>query len=95
MQVQLNKEERIEIRVSAKDKDRFKKAQELSGDKTFSSFLVRVLRQHSDKIISEKEKFLKSERDKEIFFNAVLEDAQPNYYLREAAERYNTKIDKD
>jgi uncharacterized protein (DUF1778 family) len=38
MQVQLNKEERIEIRVSAKDKDRFKKAQELSGDKTFSSF---------------------------------------------------------
>ena len=71
MQVQLNKEERIEIRVSTKDKDRFKKAQELSGDKTFSSFLVRVLRQHSDKIISEKEKFLKVKETRKSFLKQL------------------------
>lgn len=43
MDSQLTKEERIEIRVSSKDKKMFKLAQKLSGDKTFSNFIVRIV----------------------------------------------------
>jgi len=91
MKAHLNRDERIEIRISQEDMTIFKKAQQLSGDKTFNSFLVRVLRSYSQKIISENEQILASQRDREIFFDAVFSDLQPNEKLTAAANRYNTK----
>jgi uncharacterized protein (DUF1778 family) len=74
MEAHLNRDERIEIRISHEDMNIFKRAQKLSGDKTFSSFLVRVLRSYSQNIISENERILASQRDREIFFDAVFSD---------------------
>lgn len=90
MEAHLNRDERIEIRISNDDKNIFKRAQKLSGDKTFSSFLVRVLRSYSQNIISEHERILTSQRDREIFFDAVFSDLQPNEKLTAAANRYKT-----
>ena len=42
MEAPLNKDERVEIRISSHDKRIFQEAQKLSGDKSFSSFIVRV-----------------------------------------------------
>jgi len=41
MEEQLSKNERIELRVSSADKIIFKRAQKLSRDRSFSSFIVR------------------------------------------------------
>lgn len=92
MRTQVNKDERIEIRVSSRDKGLFKRAQELSGDKTFSSFIVRVVRMQAEKIISEKDKILTSNRDRKIFFDAVFGDHEPNENLVAAAKTYKSKI---
>jgi len=93
METTFHKEERIEIRISAKDKIIFKRAQKLSGDKTFSSFITRILRNYSDQIISEKERILATERDRQIFFDAVFGNLEPNENLIAASERYKSKID--
>ena len=51
METQLNKDERIEIRISPQDKKIFKKAQELSGDRSFSSFIVRIIKARAEEIV--------------------------------------------
>lgn len=90
MEAQIKKDERIEFRISPEDKEIFLRAQKLSGDKTFSSFVTRVVRAEATNIIAQKERILASERDKEIFFNAIFGDAQPNEALSEAAKRYKS-----
>ena len=92
MDPQINKDERIELRVSSTDKRIFKKAQELSGDKSFSSFIVRVVKKEAEQIVAENDKILASEKDREIFFDAVFENRKPNQNLIEAAKRYKSKI---
>lgn len=91
MENQILKDKRIELRLSASDKEIFQKAQELSGDKSFSSFVVRVVKKEAEKIISNHNRIIASERDREIFFNAVFADQEPNQNLREAADRYKLK----
>ncbi|MBL7114093.1 MAG: DUF1778 domain-containing protein [Bacteroidales bacterium] len=91
METQVKKDERIEIRISDQDKKIFRKAQKLSGDKTFSSFVIRAIRIHAEHIISKEELILASKRDREIFFDAVFGDHVPNNQLIAAAKRYRLK----
>ncbi len=90
MKTQKKKDDRIEFRVAPEEKRLFRRAQQLSGDKTFSGFVTRIVRTRSIQIIEEKEKILASERDKEIFFKAVFEDSKPNKVLFEAAKKYKS-----
>jgi uncharacterized protein (DUF1778 family) len=91
MEAQVSKDERIELRVSSTDKRIFKKAQRLSGDKSFSSFIVRVVKQKAEEIVAKNDKILSSEKDREVFFNAVFGHTKPNQNLVEAAKRYKSK----
>ena len=91
METQINQDERIEICVSAHDKRMFKKAQQLSGDKTFSSFMVRILRQEAERIVAKNEQIIASESDRELFFDAVFGNSKPNQELIDAAKRYKSK----
>lgn len=90
MEAQTKKDERIEFRVSPEDKDIFLKAQKLTGDKTFSSFVTRIVRAEAINIIERKERILASERDKEMFFKAIFNDAEPNKALSDAAKKYKS-----
>lgn len=94
METRTNRDERIEIRVSAYDKRIFRKAQKLSGDKSFSSFIVRVVKQQAEEIVAQNDRIIASERDREIFFNAVFEDDEPNKTLLEAAKNYKSKMEQ-
>lgn len=91
METQINKEERIEIRVSSQDKKIFKKAQKLSGDKSFSSFIVRIVKQQAEDILAKKDQIIASVNDRQKFFDAVFGNPQPNQNLIEAAKRYKSK----
>lgn len=91
MEAQLNKDERIEIRISAKDKKIFKKAQELSGDKSFSSFIVRIVKDRAEEIITKNDRIIASEKDREKFFEVVFGNNKPNEKLVDAAKRYKSK----
>lgn len=91
METPLNKDERIEIRISSQDKKIFQKAQKLSGDKSFSSFIVRIVKQQAEEIVAENDRIIASEKDREIFFDAVFGDSEPNENLVEAAKKYKSQ----
>lgn len=86
-----NKDERIEIRISSYDKRIFQKAQKLSGDKSFSSFIVRIVKEKSEEIVAKKDRIIASERDREKFFDAVFGNNKPNQNLIEAAKKYKSQ----
>lgn len=92
MEAQINKDERIELRISSTDKKIFKRAKKLSGDKSFSSFIVRVVKKQAEKIVAKNDRIIATEKDREIFFNAVFSNSKPNENLIEAAKRYKSKI---
>jgi uncharacterized protein (DUF1778 family) len=91
MEPQLNKDERIEIRISSYDKRIFQKAQKLSGDKSFSSFILRIVKEQSEEIVAKKDRILASERDRKKFFDAVFGDGKPNENLVKAAKKYKSQ----
>ncbi|HOY12618.1 MAG TPA: DUF1778 domain-containing protein [Saprospiraceae bacterium] len=88
MEAQLNKDERIELRVSATDKRIFRKAQKLSGDKSFSSFIVRIVKEKAEEIVAKNDRIIATEKDRQVFFDAVFSNTNPNRNLAEAAKRY-------
>jgi uncharacterized protein (DUF1778 family) len=91
MELQLSKDERIELRVTSAEKEMFIKAQKLSGDKSFSSFIVRVVKQQAEEIVAKNDRIIATEKDRKVFFDAVFADSKPNQNLIEAAKRYKSK----
>jgi len=94
METQIRKDDRIDIRVSPEEKKIFQRAHKLSGDKTFSGFVTRIIRAKSLQIIEENERILASERDKEIFFQAIFANKVPNRVLTDAAKKYKSTMEK-
>jgi len=92
METQIKKDDRIEFRVSPEEKKMFRKAQKLSGAKTFSGFVARTVRIRAMQIIQENERILSSARDKKIFFQAVFKDTEPNQVLSNAAKKFKLNI---
>ena len=90
MEAQIRKDERIEIRVTSTDKRIFKRAQELSGDKSFSSFIVRVVKQKAEEIVAKNDRIIATEKDRKVFFDAIFGNSEPNKNLVEAAKRYKS-----
>lgn len=91
METTTQKQERIEIRVSSYEKSLFKKAFKLSGDKTFSSYIVRNLKQVSEEVILKNDKIIASEEDRKVFLDALMNPPEPNQELLDAAFRYQDK----
>ena len=78
-------ESRIEFRVSNEEKELFEYAKYLSGYKSFSAFARNILAKEAKAIVEEKSKILASEKDKEIFFNALMgKEEAPNSALLSA-----------
>ena len=82
------KQSRFELRLTEEDKLFFEKASQLAGYKTLSSFVVSAIREYATKIIKEKEQILKSQKEKELFFNAIFSDIEPNENLKKASKKY-------
>jgi uncharacterized protein (DUF1778 family) len=91
MESQISKDERIELRISSSDKRIFKRAQQLSGDKSFSSFIVRIVKKHAEEIVEKHDRIIATEKDRQVFFTAVFGENKPNQELVEAAKRYKSK----
>jgi uncharacterized protein (DUF1778 family) len=91
METQVSKNERIELRVSSTDKKIFRKAQKLSGDKSFTSFIIRVVKKQAEEIVAKNDRIIATEKDRHVFFDAVFGNTKPNQNLVEAAKRYKSK----
>ena len=85
------KNERITARVSEQVKDTLTIAADIVGA-TLNQFLIQSALEKAENII-EKDKIIHlSNKDAEIFFNAMENPPEPNIKLKNAFENYNKKI---
>lgn len=84
---------RFDTRLSKEQKKLFEYAASLEGFHSLSEFVILTVQEKAKKIIKEHNTLLASQRDKEIFFDALLNPKEPNNNLKAAAKRYK-KVSK-
>jgi len=85
---------RFDTRLSAEQKALFERAAELGGYRNLTDFILLSAQEKAKEIIQESEIILASERDREIFFDALMEIESPNEALLAAAKAYKDSIIK-
>jgi uncharacterized protein (DUF1778 family) len=77
--IQKKESERIEFRVSKEDKILIEYAAEINGCKSLSEFVRRAILKEAKAVIAEKKRILATQRDKNIFFGALMgNEEKPN-----------------
>jgi uncharacterized protein (DUF1778 family) len=89
-----NKIMRVDTHLSIEKKSYFEKAALLGGYHNLTEFIISAGMEKAKKIISENEQIIISQRDNEIFFEAVFQQIQPNGTLVEAANEYKQILAK-
>ncbi len=90
--VNSSKDARFDMRISEKQKELYKKASEIKGFKSISNFIKSTMNEKVESIINENERILASEKDKEVFFNAIFSNIEPNEKLKNAAKTHKKLI---
>ncbi|WP_069660363.1 type II toxin-antitoxin system TacA family antitoxin [Arcticibacter eurypsychrophilus] len=85
---------RFDAKIPKAQKELFEYAASLGGFRTLTDFIINTVHEKATAIIQEHNTILASEKDREIFFNAILNPSGPNQKLLDAAERYNAFIQK-
>ena len=81
------KDDRLEARISAEDKELLKLAADIMGC-SLTEFVVRSAQEAAKKSIKEHKTMSLTVRDTEAFVNAILKPPAPNKKLKHAAERF-------
>ncbi|MCR9016797.1 DUF1778 domain-containing protein [Aquiflexum gelatinilyticum] len=81
---------RFDVRLPKEQKQFFEKAAYLGGYRNLTDFVILTVQEKAKKIIKEKEQVLASERDAEIFFDAITNPKEPSENLIKALDDYKT-----
>jgi len=85
-----SRSERLEARITPEQKALLSRAAELRG-RSLTDFVVSSAQEAARETIREHERLTLSERDRQAFVAALLEDAEPGERLRRAADRYRRR----
>ncbi|MEY3422766.1 MAG: hypothetical protein RIR48_3095 [Bacteroidota bacterium] len=89
-----NKDARFNTRMSKDQKAFFERAAILGGYRSLTDFVMEAVQEKAKEIIAEREAFLSSQQDNEIFFDAIFNPKSPNEALAKAAKIYNGQFSK-
>lgn len=85
-------EARFDTRLPKEQKEFFEYAATIGGFRTLTEFVVYSVQKRAEQIVEEHDKIIASKRDKEIFFDAMMNPPKPLKNLRKAAARYQEAI---
>ncbi len=83
---------RFDARLPKEQKAFFEKAAFLGGYRNLTDFVIRVVQDKAKEIVKEREHIIASERDSEIFFEAITNPQKPSETLKSALDDYNSFI---
>lgn len=78
--------------LSKEQKLLFERASVLGGYKNLTDFILNILQQKAEEIIKDNEVIIASERDAEIFINAINTVQEPSTSLKKAFTDYNSVL---
>lgn len=92
---QINVEKaRFDTRLPKEQKAFFERAARLGGFRSLTDFVVLTVQEKAKEIILERERIIASQKDSEIFFDAIINPGKPNQKLTEAANEYKALFSK-
>ncbi len=83
---------RFDTRLSKEQKQLFERAAVLGGYRNLSDFVIATVQNRAKEIIKECELIIASQKDKEIFFDSLINPEPPNRDLLSAANDYKKLI---
>lgn len=92
MSTAVSKQARFDARLPIEQKQLFEKAAHLGGYRNLTDFIFQTVQEKAKEIIKEKEQILVSERDAELFFNAITNPKKPSDSLKKALNDYHSFI---
>jgi uncharacterized protein (DUF1778 family) len=87
-----NQQARFDARLTKSQKEFFELAARISGFKSLSEFVIHSTQQVANSIVENHNAILASERDRKVFFDAVVNPPKPNKSLKEAAKQYQKQV---
>jgi len=84
---------RFDTRLPKEQKELFEYAANLGGFRNLTDFIVFSAREQANKIIESHNDILSSARDRQLFFNAIMNPPNPNNQLKKAAARYKKALE--
>ncbi len=84
------KQDRIELRASQKERERFLEAAHFSG-MSLSAFIRLAALEKSEDILRTKESLTLSDRDRDVFLEALENPPKPNKRLQQAFKAYQKR----
>lgn len=85
---------RFDTRLPKEQKDFFERAARLGGFRSLTDFVLLTVQKRAKEIILERERVIASQKDSEIFFDAITNPSKPNQKLIEAANEYKALFSK-
>jgi uncharacterized protein (DUF1778 family) len=79
---------RFDTRLSSSQKELFERAARLGGYKTLSEFILSSAQQKADHILELHRQILSDEKDRKVFFDALLNPPKPNAALKKSMANY-------
>ena len=83
---------RFDARLPKEQKQFFEKAAQLGGYRSLTDFIILTVQEKAKEIIQEKERIIASERDSELFFDAITSPKKPSKNLENALEDYHVFV---
>ncbi len=91
----LNQEKaRFDTRLPKEQKQLFERAATLGGYRNLTDFVIMTVQEKAKEILKERERIIASDRDKDIFFDSLINPPKPNNDLVSAKEEYDKMISK-
>ncbi len=92
MSTAVKEQARFDARLSKEQKLFFEKAAYLGGFRSLTDFVILTVQEKAKEIVKEKEQIIASERDSQLFFEAIVNPQKPSKTLKKALEDYTTFI---
>lgn len=93
MDTTIKQQARFDARLSKEQKQFFERAAYLGGFRNLTDFVMLTVQEKAKQIIKEKEQTIASERDGQIFFDAITNAKKPSETLKKALNNYNAFIE--
>jgi len=94
MSTAIKEQARFDARLSKEQKQFFEKAAYLGGFRNLTDFIMLTVQEKAKEIIKEKEQVIVSERDSQLFFDAITNPKKPSATLKKALDDYNVFVSK-
>lgn len=89
MSTTINKHARFDTRLPIEVKELFEKAAHLGGFRSLTDFVISTVQEKAREIVKEKEQIIASEKDAEVFFEAIVNPKKVSENLKNALRDYD------